>query len=620
MLQTIERRTRELLQPHGGQPLAWTLRDYPRSALRGDLLGGITVAALIVPLSIGYAGVAGLPPEVGLYASLAPLVAYAILGSARRLVLGPDAATAALVGATIAPLALVPADRVALAGALALLVGGVFVAMRLASLGFIADFLSRPILVGYMTGVGITVAVGQIPKLLGTEPLGVLVQRVPDALGGSVNVDAAINLPSIAVGLPVLVAVLLGARFAPSFPVAFVALVVALVASAGLDLAAHGVDVLGPVPSGLPPVGIPWVSAESAVALLPGAVAIALLSFADTALTGRSFSARHGEQTDPGRELVALAAADLAGGVTGGYPISASPSRTSAAEAAGSKTQLAGLVAAGMLVLVLVFLASYLTDLPQPALAAVVLGAAVRFIDVPGMLAIWRLRTSEGAIALAACIGVVLYGTLIGVAVAVALAAVNVVRRAARPRIAELGRIPGTDEFADLARSTRPVVVAGARIVRFEGPLFFANAGALRDRVLGLLDDDPSTRLVVVDCSAVSDVDTSAAEVLVQLVRDLGARGVHLRIAHPTGWVRDLLRRYGVVDALGGPEGMTATIREALDGDADGRDAVRPAASPSRPDPALEGDGGPGDEQVDIDDAAPQELPGPGAADHEERR
>ena len=313
----------------GGPPLAWTLRDYQRKDLRGDLVAGATVAALIIPLSIGYAQVAGLPPEAGLYASLVPLLAYAIFGSSRRLIVGPDAATAALVGAAIAPLAVAADERMQIASALALLVALIFVAMRLASLGFLADFLSRPILVGYMTGVGVSVALGQIPKMLGADPLaeiiavltgtdfaslgpGVLLQSLALAAG-----QIAINWPSAIVAGLVLIAVVAGDRLLPGIPIALPSLIVALIASAVLDLPARGVQVLGPVPSGLPPIAIPLVSVEEAVALLPAALGIAILSFADTAATGRNF-ARPGEEIDANRELVALSAADLGASLTSG--------------------------------------------------------------------------------------------------------------------------------------------------------------------------------------------------------------------------------------------------------------------------------------------------------------
>jgi high affinity sulfate transporter 1 len=561
----------------GGQPLAWTLRGYRRSSLRTDAIGGVTVAALIVPLSIGYAQVAGLPPEVGLYASMVPLLAYAVFGSARRLIVGPDAATAALVAAAIVPLAVGSDDRVRLASALALIVAAIFIAMRLATLGFLADFLSRPILVGYMTGVGITVAINQIPKILGGKPLadalavvggvelakvdlGVLVGSIAIALEGG-----EVNIPSVIVGGLVLAAVLVGDRLLPGIPVALLALVASLVASVALDLAARGVQVLGPVPSGLPPIGIPFVSLDEAVALLPGAIGIAILSFADTSLTGRNFADRHGEVTDPNRELLALGAADLGASLTSGYPISSSASRTAALESSGATTQMAGVIAAGAVALVLVFLAGYLTNLPVPALGAVVLTSALRFIDIRGIARIWRAARVEGAIAIVATLGVILYGTLYGVAIAALLAAVNVFRRAAQPRIDELGRLPDSTIFADLTRDPTARRVPGVLVVRYAGPLFFATASAFRARVREMLEARPDVRRVVIDAPGIVDLDLTAAEAIRALERDLASRDVTLTMARTTGKLRDLLRGFGLTELAGPPGAAPRTLDEAVE-------------------------------------------------------
>ena len=567
---------RRMMLGSRGQPLAWTLRPYERAALPRDVVAGLTVAALIVPLSIGYAQVAGLPPEVGLYASLAPLVMYALLGSSRRLIIGPDAATAALVGATIAPLAVSSDARIGLAAGLALLVGLIFVAMRLASLGFLANLLSKPILMGYLAGVGINVAIGQIPKILGDRPLSDLLQvagGVGAMLDPSVVLEAFgltiratdLNEPSIVLGVLAILAMLLGGRLLPRLPMALITLLVALVASYALDLQALGVQVLGPVKGGFPPVGIPSLSPEQAVALLPGALGLALLSFADTAATGRTFSEKDNEETDPDRELVALAGADLAGSLISGYPISASPSRTGASEAAGSRTQLTGLVAAITVLCVLLFLTGPMAYLPTPALAAVILVSAARFIDLAGIRALYRRRTSEGLIATAALLGVLIYGTLAGVAIAVLLATLNVFRRAASPQIVELGRVPGSTHFANLERWTDAARVEGVAVLRFSGPLFFANAGALRSRVLDLVAARPDVRAVVVDTQAISDIDVTAVEILAKLVDRLDASGVALMLVRTSAAVRRQLEAGGLGDRLEADAPVAVGVAEAIE-------------------------------------------------------
>jgi high affinity sulfate transporter 1 len=641
-LQAPLSRVARAIEGPDGQPLAWTLRDYPSAWLRDDLVAGLTVAALIIPLSIGYAGVAGLPPEVGLYASMAPLIAYAIFGSGRRLIVGPDASTAALVGASIAPLALSIGDRAHLASVLGLLVGFVFVGMRLARLGFIADFLSRPILVGYMTGVGVVVALDQLPKILGGQPLA-------DAFAVFRSVDVAsvglatflesvglalrqggVNLVSLTVGMLVIVAMLLGGRFLPRVPMALPALIGALLASAAFDLQARGVQVLGPVPGGLPPVGVPTASANELISLLPGALAIAVLSFADTSLTGRSFAARHGEETDPDRELVALAAADLAGSLSGGYPISSSPSRTSAAESAGSQSQLIGFVAFGVIALVLLFLTGPLQYLPQPALGAVVLLAAIRFIDVGSMLRMWNLDRSEGLIAFAAAAGVIAYGTLVGVGVAVLLAAFNVVRRAAWPPIVELGRLPN-GMFADVGRVPEAGRVPGVVVLRFAGPLFFANIQLLRNQVRRGLASRPDARAVVLDLGVVSDVDLTAANGIQQLRDRLARDDISLFVARPIGLVRDELRLLGLASLLETPGVTTRTVDEAVVAalaSSAGTDAPPPVAKATVAGNAIARSGSPSvDERPErasaADTAGPGMGPGiepPGASGDRSRR
>jgi high affinity sulfate transporter 1 len=559
-------------------PLAWTMRPYPRAALRGDVLAGVTVAALIIPLSIGYAQVAGLPPEAGLYASLIPLLAYALLGSARRLIVGPDAATAALVAATIVPLASAPDERMRLASALALLVALCFVGMRLARLGFVADFLSRPILVGYMTGVGISVALDQVPKILGASPLrdvaavlagtdlvGIGPAAFFDALGVALS-RASIDLPSLVIGGLVFTAIMIGDRVLPGLPVALPALVTALVVSTLLGLPGGGMLVLGPVPAGLPPVALPLVSIDEALALLPGALGIAMLSFADTALTGRSFAARHDERTDPDRELVALAAADLGASMTSGYPISSSPSRTAAAEAAGSSTQLTSIVASAAVALLLLFLTGPLAALPIPALGAVILSSALRFIDLGGVRRIWRVERAEGIIAMAALIGVIVYGTLAGVGIAVLLAGFNVFRRSARPVIEELGRVHGTSTFAAVERDQTAERLDGTLVVRFAGPLFFATVGGFTARIRQLLIDRPDVRRVVVDAASIVDLDLTAADGVRALVLELERQGVQFVIARPPGHLRTRLATFGLGELAPGTAATERTIAAIVGG------------------------------------------------------
>ena len=441
-------------------------------------------------------------------------------------------------------------------------------------MGFLADFLSRPILVGYLTGVGITVAVGQVEKILGgpvvADAMTVLrnvdwstanASAVFEATADAVRLSGA-SLASAAIGLGVLAVLLVGRACRAE----------GADGAAGdarrprpervLDLQSYGVEVLGPVPSGLPPLQVPVVGPAELLALLPGALGIAVLTFADTSATGRSFAARHGERTDANRELVALAAADAAGAVTGGYPVSSSPSRTSAAEAAGSSSQLAGIIAAAAVAVVLVLLTGPLSYLPIPALGAVILVSVLGIIDLRQVRDILQIKPSEGAIALVAMVGVMVYGTLVGVGIAVLLAALNIVRRAASPPMVEEVRLPD-GRWGDRARARSGTRVHGVVVVRFAGPLFFANATALGARIRELVARRPDATAVVLDLGATSDVDLTAGDALRAMAADLERGGVRLAVARPLGHVRDELREYGL-DGLMAATGVQRTGVDAV--------------------------------------------------------
>ena len=353
-----------------------------------------------------------------------------------------------------------------------------------------------------MAGVGVTVALGQLEKMAGGPAIangfGILSRiewlssnaaAVVEALGIAFGASGA-DLLSLGIGLGVVLVLLLARRFAPRAPMSLVVMIVAMAASAALGLQSMGVQVLGPVPSGLGDFGIPVATPTELLALLPGAIGLAIMSYANTTVTARTFAAKHGERIDANRELVAMAAADAAGGLTGGYPVSASPTRTAAGEDAGASSQMAGLVAAVAVAVVLVLFTTPLSYLPIPVLGAVVFVSVLSLIDVKGMRAMWRLRPSEGAIGLIAMSGVILYGTLVGVAIAVLLAALNIVRRAARPEILEEGRL-ADGSWHDLSRSLGARRVESVVTLRFAGPLFFANATALQARVHDIVASRP---------------------------------------------------------------------------------------------------------------------------------
>jgi anti-anti-sigma regulatory factor len=408
---------------------------------------------------------------------------------------------------------------------------------------------------------------------------------VIDAVSLAVTASGA-ELLSLVIGGSVVAAMLIARRVAPRIPIALLAMIVALIASVAFDLQAFGVTVLGPVAAGLPSISVPYASPAELVGLIPGALGLAVLSFADTTVTGRSFAARHGERTDANRELVALAAAAAAGGVTGGYPVSSSPSRTSAGEAAGSTSQMTGVIAAAAVAVVLVLLTGPLAFLPIPALGGVIFVAVLGLIDVVGIRSIWALKRSEGLIALTAAGGVILYGTLTGVVIAVLLAALNIVRRSAWPEIVEEGRLPdGT--WRDPERSDAAVRVEGVLVLRFAGPLFFANVGALEARIREAVASQPDIRVVILDLAATADIDLTAGQALRGVADSLERDGRRLAVAEPIGRVRDELRAYGL-ERLMAPSGGTHGSVDAVIVGA-GLDPLRPMRGPAPQPAALTG-------------------------------
>lgn len=529
-------------------PLVRALAGYRASWFKRDVVAGVLVVALAIPLSMGMAEVAGMPPIVGLYSCVLPLVAYALLGSSRQLVIALDASTAAMLGAAVAPLAgSDPARYAALAAVVTILVGLVLIVAGVVRLGLIGDFLSEPILLGYQAGLAVVVTASQLPKLLG---IAVDDESTLGRLGESVLRMADANLATVLVGAGALAAVLALRSWKPAVPGALIAAVAATVLVEVLDLGARGVAVLGDLPSGLPPIGVPAFGLDDLAPLLGPASAIALVAAADTIVSSRAFAARNGYRVDANQDLVGLGAANLSSGLSGGITTSASAARTAVAESAGSHSQVASLVAAAAMALVLLFLTRPLRNVPTAALAAVVIAAVLRLIE-PGKLR--RLRTvrwSEFVVAILTTLGVVLLGLLEGVVVAVILSILDFVRRATRPHDAVVGRIEGRHGSFDVARYPQATMDPAVLVYRFDAPLFSANAGKFRSRVRTLLDGHPGACWFVVDASVVSDVDATAARMLDELADDLERRGVKLVFVEVLGGVQDLLERYGLGDRI----------------------------------------------------------------------
>ena len=565
-----------------------TMREYRRSWLASDLIAGLVLTALLVPVGMGYAQAAGLPPITGLYATIVPLVAYAAFGPSRVMVLGPDSSLAAVIAAVILPLGGDdPEAAVALAGALAILTGLIILVAGIARLGFVTELLSRPVQLGYLYGIAVTILVGQLPRLCGFSIEGRgLLSEIRDFAQGVA--DGQVNRASLAVGVTGIVVILVLRRLWRTVPGVMVAVLVGIAAVTLFDLDQEGVQVLGVLPEGLPTFVFPAVELADLGALFSGALGIALVAVADTTVLSQSLASQRAETVDPNQELRALGAANLATGFFQGFAISSSASRTPVAVAAGARSQLTPLVGAISIALLLVAAPGALRNLPLPMLAAIVITAALGLIDAPAVRRLYQVRRSEFILWLAAFLGVALLGVLVGIFVAILLSLADFVRRAWRPHDAVLGREDELKGYHDIDRHPSARRIPGLLLYRFDAPLFFANAGYFRRRVRELVADATHpVRWVVVAAEPITDVDSSAADTLQQLLGELRQEHVTLAFAEVKGPVKDRLQRYGLFDAIG-PDRFFPTIGTAVNGyiDATGTTWVD---WEERPDPTTPG-------------------------------
>ncbi|MFF5287454.1 SulP family inorganic anion transporter [Streptomyces sp. NPDC013171] len=542
-----------------------TLSAYRREWLVKDLVAGVVLTTLLVPQGMAYAELAGLPPITGLYTTVLCLLGYAVCGPSRILVLGPDSSLGPMIAATVLPLVAAdgdPARAVALASMLALMVAAVMILASVAKLGFVADLISKPTMIGYMNGLALTILIGQLPKLLGFKveaddlvgELTGFVRRLGE--GATVPAAAAVGCGGIAV-------ILVLQRFLPKVPAVLVMVVLATGATTVLSLGEHGVSLVGELPKGFPPFTIPDVRLADVSPLLGGALGIALVSLADTISNASAFAARQGQEVHGDQEMAAIGVANLAAGLFQGFPVSTSGSRTAVAERAGARSQLTGVVGAVLIVLMLVLVPGLFRNLPQPALAAVVITASLSLADVPGVVRLWRQRRTEFLLCCAAFLGVTLVGVLAGIAVAVALSVLNVFRRAWWPYHTVLGRVRDLEGYHDIRSHPAAQRLPGLVIYRFDAPLIFANARAFRDEIRRLAGADPQPSWIVVAAEPMTDVDTTAADMLEELDETLDAKGVHLVFAELKDPVRRKLERYGLTRALD-PRRFFPTVEAAV--------------------------------------------------------
>ena len=524
------------------------LRTYERRWTRPDLVAGVVLAAILVPQGMAYAELAGLPPVTGLYTTVGCLIGYAVFGPSRILVLGPDSSISPMIFAALTPL-LVGGDThraIALAGMLAVIVALIEIGMGLARLGFVADLLSNEVQVGYMNGLAIVIIVGQLPKLCGfsTHASGF----GPELKAFVAHLDSTVGA-ALAVGLGVLVILLVLPRFTRTLPAVLVGIVAATVVSAVFGLESHGVPTVGTLPRGIPRPSLPWTKFADIGPLMIAAVGITLVSLADTIATSSSFGARRGEEVDPNQEMIGIGAANLAAGFLQGFAVSTSGSRTAVVEQAGAKSQLASVVGAGVVVALLLFFNSLLADLPQSALAAILIAAALSLLDLRVLARYWRVRKSALVLSVVASLGVIALGVLQGIVIAIALAVVLYFRRGWQPHGAVLGRVGPAGEWHDVERHPEARELPAIVVYRWEAPLFFANCSAFRTQVRRMVRSrHPSW--VILQCEAITDVDVSAAQMLEQLDQELNAAGVHVAFVEMRSHVQELVWRYGLFETL----------------------------------------------------------------------
>jgi len=540
------------------------LRSYEASWLRHDIVAGLVMTTMLVPVGIAYAEASGLPGINGLYATIVPLLAYALFGPSRILVLGPDSALAAVILAVVLPLTAGDPQRAVTPGGMMAIVSGlVCVSAGLARLGFVTELLSKPIRYGYMNGIALMVILSQIPKLFGFSvkadgPLRQAWGIVEGVSGGRTN------LAALAVGGSAL-ALILWLKRRPRVPGMLVAVAAATAVVAVFDLAARtGISVLGPLPQGLPAPRLPLVPVDSLVPIVTGGVAVALVAFADTSVLSRTYAARLRTPVDPNQEMVGLGVANIAAGFFQGFPISSSSSRTPVAEAAGARTQLTGVVGALAIALLLVLAPALLADLPNTALAAIVIASAIGLFEISDLRRIYRIQRWEFWLSMVCFGGVAVFGAIPGIALAIAIAVIEFLWDGWRPHSAVLGRVPHVQGYHDVTRHPGAQLIPRLVLFRWDAPLFFANAELFHERVLDAVASSPTpVRWVVVTAEPVTSVDVTAADALCELDETLHAAGIEMCFAEMKGPVKDKLKRFGLFDRFG-EKYFFATIEEAV--------------------------------------------------------
>jgi sulfate permease, SulP family len=575
-------------------PIVGWLPGYDRADLRPDVIAGVVGWGVMVPVAMAYAGLAGVPPELGLVTAFAAMAAYAIFGTSRHVKVTASSSVAILSASVIGAIAVGDPDRyVALSAALALTVGAVLAVAGFARLGFLSQFLAASVVTGFVIGLAVTITVGQIPDLVGIPSVS---GTIGEKIAGMITEIDQIDPYTAALGIGSIIGIIVLRRIVPRVPASLVALIAGIVISTVLDLSAEGVAVVGDVTTGIPIPSIPRVGVGDLFFLITGAFGIVFLALAESIGAARSFAARHDYDIDPDQELIALGASNLASGLFSGFAVDASFSQSATGESAGNRTQVASLVTAGLILATAVVLAPLFRDLPSAVLAAIVITSVLGLVNLAELRRYLAWRRTDFLLAMTALAGVVFTTALTGMAIAVALSLLAILYQASRPYIATLGRIPSEPPvYADTDRHATAVPVADFLILRPNVPLTFVNADVARDQIMSLISDRAvEPRALVLDIAATADLDVATVDMLTQLHTELDRLGIELRLAQVRGSVRDRMRRTGLM-AIVGEDRCYLSVEIALATPIAERPTERPAAEigssaagPIQPDPPAE--------------------------------
>jgi SulP family sulfate permease len=544
-------------------PILTWLQGYDRSWLRWDLVAALTVWALFVPEGMAYATLAGVPPEAGLYAAPLAAIAYAVFGTSRHITVGPSSTVAIMSALMVAPLAASDPERfIALSAMLAILLGVLLVISGLLRFGVLVDFMSSPVLTGFIIGLALTIVLGQLDKLLGysVENAGFFRE-----LWYFIKDLSTAHLPTVVVGFSCLILLFALHKFIPKMLAALTVMVLSIAVSSFFNLESFGVQVVGYIPAGLPPLGLPsGLRFQDLILLIPGAAGIALVAFSESIAIARSYATRHGYEVNANQEIIGLGFANLGAGLSQGFVVDASMSRSSAADQAGVKSQMSSIIFAGMVLITIVALTPLFRSLPEATLGAIVIHAVWHIIDFSKLSRLYKIRNDDFWAAAVALIGVLVLGILPGLLLAVFISLLLLLYRIKTPSTVVLGRVPGKDVFRNIKNYAEAETYPGLLILRFDGILFFANASNFRETVLSFVDNDPKIKVILMDCESITDIDTTALEMLEKLNDELSRHGIDLRFSRMKIQLRDFLCRNGVDKSIR-PEQFFVSVRAGVE-------------------------------------------------------